>query len=83
MAVLIGSVYPRKPQTVKRYVLPTLWFFLGNGVLPIRNSNVVSVAAKLANSIYYVMGSRLKEHAASQPPHVVRNLWDVLDLDDG
>ncbi|KGL88679.1 Protein FAM179A, partial [Charadrius vociferus] len=79
LSVLVGSVYPRKPQAVKRYVLPTLWFFLGNRVLPVRSGNVRPVVAKLANSIYHVMGSRLKEHAASQPQHVVKNLWDVLD----
>ncbi|NXA25275.1 TGRM2 protein, partial [Ibidorhyncha struthersii] len=83
LSVLVSSVYPRKPQAVKRYVLPTLWFFLGNRALPVRSGNVRAVVAKLANSLYHLMGSRLKEHAASQPQHVVKNLWDVLDLNDG
>ncbi|NXT44211.1 TGRM2 protein, partial [Pelecanoides urinatrix] len=83
LSVLVASVYPQKPQAVKRYVLPVLWFFLGNGVLPVRSGNVRAVIAKLAKSLYQVMGSRLKEHAASQPQHVVKNLWDILDLHVG
>ncbi|XP_050750953.1 TOG array regulator of axonemal microtubules protein 2 [Gymnogyps californianus] len=79
---LVASVYPRKPQAVKRYALPALWFFLGNRVLPVRSGNVRAVVAKLAKGIYQVMGSRLKKHAASQPQHVVKNLWDILDLND-
>ncbi|NXQ97886.1 TGRM2 protein, partial [Sagittarius serpentarius] len=80
LSVLVASVYPQKPQAVKRYALPTLWFFLENRVLPVRSGNVRAVVAKLAKSLYQVMGSRLKEHAASQPQHVVKNLWDILDL---
>ncbi|NXU28825.1 TGRM2 protein, partial [Thalassarche chlororhynchos] len=80
LSVLVASVYPQKPQAVKRYALPALWFFLGNGVLPVRSGNVRAMIAKLAKSLYQVMGSRLKEHAASQPQHVAKNLWDVLDL---
>ncbi|KFP52585.1 Protein FAM179A, partial [Cathartes aura] len=79
LPVLVASVYPRKPQAVKRYALPALWFFLGNRVLPVRSGNVRAVVAKLAKSIYQVMGSRLKKHAASQPQHVVKNLCDILD----
>ncbi|NXW03242.1 TGRM2 protein, partial [Fregetta grallaria] len=80
LSVLVASVYPRKPQAVKRYALPALWFFLGNRVLPVRSGNVRAVVAKLAKSLYQVMGSKLKDHAASQPPHVAKNLWDILDL---
>ncbi|NXN51454.1 TGRM2 protein, partial [Rynchops niger] len=80
LSVLVPSVYPRKPQTVKRYVLPVLWFFLGNKTLPVRSSNVKAVVAKLANSLYQVMGLKLKEHAATQPQHVAKNLCDILDL---
>ncbi|NXV32964.1 TGRM2 protein, partial [Rissa tridactyla] len=80
LSVLVPSVYPRKPHTVKRYVLPVLWFFLGKNILPVRSSNVKAVVAKLAKSLYQVMGLRLKEHAATQSRHVVKNLCDILDL---
>ncbi|XP_063184566.1 TOG array regulator of axonemal microtubules protein 2 [Chroicocephalus ridibundus] len=80
LSVLVPSVYPRKPHTVKRYVLPVLWFFLGNNILPVRSSNVKAVVAKLAKSLYQVMGLRLKEHAATQSRQVVKNLCDILDL---
>ncbi|XP_009698603.1 PREDICTED: protein FAM179A [Cariama cristata] len=80
LSVLVGAVYPRKPQAVTRYALPVLWFFLGNRVLPVRSGNVGAVVVKLAKTLYQAMGSRLKEHAATQPQHVAKNLWDVLDL---
>ncbi|XP_042751208.1 TOG array regulator of axonemal microtubules protein 2 [Lagopus leucura] len=85
LSVLVASVYPRKAHVVERYVLPVLWFFLGNmignGVLPGRSSNVRAAVTKLAKSLHQEMGSSLKEHAASQPPHVTKHLWHVLDLD--
>ncbi|NXW27170.1 TGRM2 protein, partial [Phaetusa simplex] len=79
LSVLVPSVYPRKPQTVKRYVLPVLWLFLGNKILSVRSSNVKAVVAKLAKSLYEVMGRRLKKYAATQPQHVAKNLCDILD----
>nr|XP_013047912.2 TOG array regulator of axonemal microtubules protein 2 isoform X3 [Anser cygnoides] len=85
LSVLVASVYPRKAHVVERYTLPVLWYFLsnmiGNGVLPGRSSNVRAAVTKLAKSLYQEMGSSLKEHAAGQPQHVVKNLWHVLDLD--
>ncbi|OXB82822.1 UNVERIFIED_CONTAM: hypothetical protein H355_010392 [Colinus virginianus] len=85
LSVLVVSVYPRKAHVVERYALPVLWFFLsnmiGNGVLPGRSSNVRAAVTKLAKSLHQEMGSSLKEHAASQPPHVAKHLWHVLDLD--
>ncbi|XP_052662116.1 TOG array regulator of axonemal microtubules protein 2 isoform X4 [Harpia harpyja] len=80
LSVLVESVYPQKPQVVKRYTLPALWFFLENRVLPTRSSKFRAVVAKLANSLYQVMGSRLKEHAAKEPQCVAKNLCDILDL---
>ncbi|XP_009951982.1 PREDICTED: protein FAM179A [Leptosomus discolor] len=80
LSVLVASVHPRKPQAVKRYALPALWFFLGNAVLPVRSGKVRPVVAKFAKSLYQVMGSGLKEHAAKQPQHVAKNLCDILDL---
>ncbi|XP_021247460.1 TOG array regulator of axonemal microtubules protein 2 isoform X2 [Numida meleagris] len=85
LSVLVASVYPWKAHVVERYALPVLWFFLsnmiGNGVLPGRSSNVRAAVTKLAKSLHREMGSSLKEHAASQPPHVAKHLWHVLDLD--
>ncbi|NXL06699.1 TGRM2 protein, partial [Mesembrinibis cayennensis] len=80
LSVLVVSVYPWKPQAVKRYALPALWFFLGNRVLPIRSGNVKAVVTKLAENLYQLMGSKLKEYAARQPWPVAKNLWAILDL---
>ncbi|NXE75857.1 TGRM2 protein, partial [Cochlearius cochlearius] len=80
LSVLVASVHPQKPQAVKRYALPALWFLVGNGALPVRSGNVRAVVAKLAKSLYEMMGSRLKKHAASQPQHVMKNLCDILGL---
>ncbi|NXC68040.1 TGRM2 protein, partial [Anhinga anhinga] len=83
LSVLVASVYPLKPQAVKRYALPVLWFFLGNRAMPVRSGNVKAVVTKLANSLYQLMGPSLKAHAASQPQHVEKNLREVLDLNIG
>ncbi|KFR03941.1 Protein FAM179A, partial [Nipponia nippon] len=79
LSVLVASVYPRKPQAAKCYALPALWFFLGNRVLPIRSGNVRAAVTKLAETLYQLIGSKLKEHAARQPQPVAKNLWAVLD----
>ncbi|NWX42453.1 TGRM2 protein, partial [Steatornis caripensis] len=78
LSVLVTSVYPRKPQAIKQYALPTLWFFLGNGVTRVRSSNARAALTRLAKSLYQVMGSKLKEYAASQPERVVKNISDIL-----
>ncbi|XP_074899244.1 TOG array regulator of axonemal microtubules protein 2-like [Buteo buteo] len=80
LSVLVESVYPRKPQVIKRYALPALWSFLENRVLPTRSSKVKAVVTKFAATLYQVMGSRLKEHAAKQSLCVAKNLYDILDL---
>ncbi|XP_074676614.1 LOW QUALITY PROTEIN: TOG array regulator of axonemal microtubules protein 2-like [Strix aluco] len=80
LSVLVASLYPSKPQAVKHYVLPILWFFLGNRALPVGSSNVRAVVAKLAKTLNQVMGLSLRDHAATQPQHVVKNLWNVLGL---
>ncbi|XP_074676617.1 LOW QUALITY PROTEIN: TOG array regulator of axonemal microtubules protein 2-like [Strix aluco] len=83
LSVLVASLYPSKPQAVKHYALPILWFFLGNRALPVRSSNVRAVVAKLAKTLYQVMGLSLRDHAATQPQHVAKNLWNVLGLNIG
>ncbi|XP_074844507.1 TOG array regulator of axonemal microtubules protein 2 [Carettochelys insculpta] len=83
LSALVASVYPRKPQTVERYALPLLWYFLnsmsGNGVLRGRSGNVGTVVCKLAKSLDKVMGQRLEDHASSQPQHVKKSLQELLD----
>uniref|UniRef100_A0A663MGT7 TOG domain-containing protein n=1 Tax=Athene cunicularia TaxID=194338 RepID=A0A663MGT7_ATHCN len=83
LSALVVSLYPWKPQAVKHYALPVLWFFLGNKAPPVRSRNVRAVAAKLAKTLYQVMGLSLKDHAATQPQHVVKNLSDILGLKVG
>ncbi|CAN0326071.1 unnamed protein product [Bubo scandiacus] len=83
LSVLVASLYPSKPQAVKHYALPILWFFLGNRALRVGSSNVRAVVAKLAKTLYQVMGLSLKDHAATQPQHVAKNLWNFLGLNVG
>ncbi|KAF1435155.1 TOG array regulator of axonemal microtubules protein 2, partial [Spheniscus magellanicus] len=80
LSVLVTSVYRQRPQAIQRYALPVLWFFLGNRVLPVRSNSIRTVVAKLAKSLYEVMGSRLKVDAARQPQHVEKNLQNILGL---
>ncbi|XP_069464819.1 TOG array regulator of axonemal microtubules protein 2 isoform X2 [Ambystoma mexicanum] len=81
LAVLVSSVYPRKPQAVERHVLPVLWYFLsnmtGNGVLPGKTGNVKVVVTKLTESLFLQMGASLEEYAASQPQHVIKALQEL------
>ncbi|KAH1173399.1 TOG array regulator of axonemal microtubules protein 2 [Mauremys mutica] len=85
LSALVSSVYPRKPQAVERHTLPVLWYFLnnmiGNGVLPGRSGNVRTVVCKLVKSLYKEMGHSLKDHASSQPQHVIKSLRDLLDME--
>ncbi|XP_001161801.3 TOG array regulator of axonemal microtubules protein 2 isoform X5 [Pan troglodytes] len=83
LAVLVASVYPRKPQAVERHVLPILWHFLntatGNGTLPGPSGNIRGVVCRLSRSLQEHMGSRLLDFAASQPKHVLKTLQELLD----
>ncbi|XP_032537106.1 TOG array regulator of axonemal microtubules protein 2 [Chiroxiphia lanceolata] len=78
LSVLVARVYPRSPEVVQRYALPVLWSFLGNKVPPVRSANVRTVVAKLAKALHDAMGSKLRQHAASQPQNVVKNLSNIL-----
>ncbi|GCB60474.1 hypothetical protein scyTo_0014178 [Scyliorhinus torazame] len=81
LAVLVLSVYHRKPQAVERYVLPVLWYLLGNmtgsGVIKGGSGNVRAVTAKLAASLHQQMGAGLQEYASSQPAHVIKMLREL------
>ncbi|RMB89460.1 hypothetical protein DUI87_34147 [Hirundo rustica rustica] len=78
ITVLVEWVYPRSSEVVQHYALPVLWSSLGNKALPVRSANVRTVVTKLASALYKVMGTKLKKHAASQPPHVQENLSSIL-----
>ncbi|NXE56094.1 TGRM2 protein, partial [Casuarius casuarius] len=84
LSVLVASVSRRRQPAVERYALPVLWHLLGsmigNGVLPGRGGNIRSAVARLAGSLHAEMGTSLAERAAGQPPHVAKNLRDVLEL---
>ncbi|XP_078069656.1 TOG array regulator of axonemal microtubules protein 2-like [Mustelus asterias] len=83
LAVLVLSVYHRKPQAVERYVLSVLWYLLGNmtgnGVIKGGGGNVRAVTAKLAASLHQQMGAGLQEYATSQPPHVIKMLQELTE----
>ncbi|XP_032609154.1 TOG array regulator of axonemal microtubules protein 2 isoform X3 [Hylobates moloch] len=83
LAVLVASVYPRKPQAVERHVLPILWHFLntttGNGTLPGPSGSIRGVVCRLSRSLQEHMGSRLLDFAASQSKHVLKTLQELLE----
>ncbi|XP_062934758.1 TOG array regulator of axonemal microtubules protein 2 [Cynocephalus volans] len=83
LAVLVASVYPRKPAAVERHVLPILWYFLsstiGNGLLPGHGGKVRTAVRRLAGGLQEQMGSRLQDSAARQPKHVLKALQELLD----
>nr|XP_055108646.1 TOG array regulator of axonemal microtubules protein 2 isoform X2 [Symphalangus syndactylus] len=83
LAVLVASVYTRKPQAVERHVLPILWHFLntttGNGTLPGPSGSIRGVVCRLSRSLQEHMGSRLLDFAASQPKHVLKTLQELLE----
>ncbi|XP_055492375.1 TOG array regulator of axonemal microtubules protein 2-like [Leucoraja erinacea] len=78
LAVLVLSVYRRKPQAVERHVLPVLWYLLGNmtgnGVIRGGSGNLRAATARLAKALHQEMGTGLQEYAQSQPAHVTKTL---------
>ncbi|XP_072103233.1 TOG array regulator of axonemal microtubules protein 2-like [Mobula birostris] len=83
LAVLVPPVYQRKPQAVERYVLPVLWYLLGNmtgnGVIKGGSVNMRAVTAKLAANLHQQMGGGLQEYAQSQSAHVIKALQDLTE----
>ncbi|XP_057895991.1 olfactory receptor 14A16-like [Melospiza georgiana] len=75
--VLVQGVHARSPEVVQRDALPVLWPCLENKALPVRSTNVRTVATKLASALCKVMGTQLKECATSKPPHVRENLSKI------
>uniref|UniRef100_H3B093 TOG array regulator of axonemal microtubules 2 n=1 Tax=Latimeria chalumnae TaxID=7897 RepID=H3B093_LATCH len=85
LAVLVMTVYSRKPQAIERHVLPVFWYLLsnmtGSGVLPGGSGNVRAVVSKLAKSLQQQMGPSLQEYAASQSQHVNKTLQDLISME--
>ncbi|XP_059838819.1 TOG array regulator of axonemal microtubules protein 2-like isoform X2 [Hypanus sabinus] len=83
LAALVLPAYQRRPQAVERYVLPVLWYLVGNmtgsGVIKGGSVNMRAVTAKLAASLHQQMGSGLQEYAQSQPVHVIKTLQDLTE----
>ncbi|XP_014741350.1 PREDICTED: protein FAM179B [Sturnus vulgaris] len=74
LAELVQGLYPRKPCAVEQKVLPVLWHLLGSSA----SSSSVPTAS-LAQALWAQMGPGLLAHAAAQPPHVRKNLQEILE----
>ncbi|XP_072722013.1 TOG array regulator of axonemal microtubules protein 1 isoform X1 [Ciconia boyciana] len=83
LADLVTELYPRKPYAVEQKVLVVLWHLLGNmtnsGSLPGAGGNIRTATAKLSKALFAQMGQSLLTHAASQPPHIKKNLEEFLE----
>lgn len=73
-AELVPELYPRKPCAVEQKVLPVLWHLLGSSA----SSGSVPTAS-LAQALWAQMGPGLLAHAAAQPPHIRKNLEELLE----
>uniref|UniRef100_A0A8D0GG83 TOG array regulator of axonemal microtubules 1 n=1 Tax=Sphenodon punctatus TaxID=8508 RepID=A0A8D0GG83_SPHPU len=84
LAELAVELYPRKPHAVEQKVLAVLWHLLGNmtnsGSLPGAGGNIRTATAKLSKALFAQMGQSLLIQAASQPPHIRKNLEEFLDI---
>ncbi|XP_008169858.3 TOG array regulator of axonemal microtubules protein 1 isoform X4 [Chrysemys picta bellii] len=84
LADLVMELYPRKPHAIEQKVLVVLWHLLGNmtnsGSLPGAGGNIRTATAKLSKALFAQMGQSLLIQAASQPPHIKKNLEEFLDV---
>uniref|UniRef100_A0A8C3HPD0 TOG array regulator of axonemal microtubules 1 n=1 Tax=Chrysemys picta bellii TaxID=8478 RepID=A0A8C3HPD0_CHRPI len=84
LADLVMELYPRKPHAIEQKVLVVLWHLLGNmtnsGSLPGAGGNIRTATAKLSKALFAQMGQSLLIQAASQPPHIKKNLEEFLDI---
>ncbi|XP_070578570.1 TOG array regulator of axonemal microtubules protein 1-like [Ptychodera flava] len=82
LAYLSSRVYPRKQQTVTRYVLPVMWHLLsnttGSGAVPGGTGNIRTATSSLANSLFALMGQSLLDQAQSNLSQ--RNLKTLQDM---
>ncbi|KAM7164612.1 TOG array regulator of axonemal microtubules protein 1 isoform 3-T3 [Macrochelys suwanniensis] len=84
LADLVMELYPRKPHAIEQKVLVVLWHLLGSmtnsGSLPGAGGNIRTATAKLSKALFAQMGQSLLIQAASQPPHIKKNLEEFLDI---
>lgn len=84
LADIVMELYQRKPHATEQKVLVVLWHLLGNmthsGSLPGAGGNIRTATAKLSKALFAQMGQNLLNQAASQPPHIKKNLEELLDM---
>uniref|UniRef100_A0A2K6F5J7 TOG array regulator of axonemal microtubules protein 1 n=1 Tax=Propithecus coquereli TaxID=379532 RepID=A0A2K6F5J7_PROCO len=84
LADIVMELYQRKPHATEQKVLVVLWHLLGNmtnsGSLPGAGGNIRTATAKLSKALFAQMGQNLLHQAASQPPHIKKNLEELLDM---
>ncbi|XP_059330936.1 TOG array regulator of axonemal microtubules protein 1 [Ammospiza nelsoni] len=79
LAELVPELYPRKPCAVEQKVLPVLWHLLGSSAGGGSVPGPRTAAAALAQALWAQMGPGLLAHAAAQPPHIRKNLEELLE----
>ncbi|XP_004835672.1 TOG array regulator of axonemal microtubules protein 1 isoform X1 [Heterocephalus glaber] len=84
LADIVMELYQRKPHATEQKVLVVLWHLLGNmthsGSLPGAGGNIRTATAKLSKALFAQMGQNLLNQAATQPPHIKKNLEELLDM---
>ncbi|XP_054371277.1 TOG array regulator of axonemal microtubules protein 1 isoform X1 [Molothrus ater] len=79
LAELVPELYPRKPCAVEQKVLPVLWHLLGSSAGGGSVPGPRTATAALAQALWAQMGPGLLAHAAAQPPHIRKNLEELLE----
>ncbi|XP_074400258.1 TOG array regulator of axonemal microtubules protein 1 isoform X2 [Zonotrichia albicollis] len=79
LAELVLELYPRKPCAVEQKVLPVLWHLLGSSAGGSSVPGPRTAAAALAQALWAQMGPGLLARAAAQPPHIRKNLEELLE----
>ncbi|XP_071282122.1 TOG array regulator of axonemal microtubules protein 1 isoform X5 [Agelaius tricolor] len=79
LAELVPELYPRKPCAVEQKVLPVLWHLLGSSAGGGSVPGPRTATAALAQALWAQMGPGLLTQAAAQPPHIRKNLEELLE----
>ncbi|XP_077037017.1 TOG array regulator of axonemal microtubules protein 1 isoform X1 [Agelaius phoeniceus] len=79
LAELVPELYPRKPCAVEQKVLPVLWHLLGSSAGGGSVPGPRTATAALAQALWAQMGPGLLAQAAAQPPHIRKNLEELLE----
>ncbi|KAM8783079.1 TOG array regulator of axonemal microtubules protein 1 isoform 3-T3 [Rhynchonycteris naso] len=84
LADIVMELHQRKPHATEQKVLVVLWHLLGSmtnsGSLPGAGGNIRIATAKLSKALFVQMGQNLLNQAASQPPHIKKNLEELLNM---